>query len=165
MLARKAAEYYVKAYERTVFTSPLKNAPVYSPWPDEVLPRSRTHASVVAYIASAHYADRQPYFRIERQLYRVGVDLPRNCQVSLMRQLEERVAPLVRHLKMEILGSGYVQLDATPINVADPARPGRLREASLWVFCAAWPCTIPTPSLPAYSIARNERPLAVFRLR
>jgi len=31
VLARKAAEYYVKVYERTVFTSPLKTAPVYSP--------------------------------------------------------------------------------------------------------------------------------------
>src|ERR1022692_1195928 len=48
---------------------------------------------------------------------RCGVRLPRNCQVSLMRQLDERVVPLVRHLKMEILGSGYVQLDATAINV------------------------------------------------
>ena len=134
VLARKAAEYYVKVYERTVFTSPLKTAPVYSPRPDEVLPRSRTHASVVAHIACAHFADHQPYFRIEGQLARVGVRLPRNCQVSLMRQLDERVVPLVRHLKMEILGSGYVQLDATAINVADPARPGRLREASLWVY-------------------------------
>jgi len=53
---------------------------------------ARTHASVVAHIACAHYADHLPYFRIERQLARVGVDLPRNCQVSLMRQLEERVA-------------------------------------------------------------------------
>jgi len=99
-----------------------------------VLPRSRTHASVVAHIASAHFADHQPYYRIERQLARVGVRLPRNCQVSLMRQLDERMLPLVRHLQKEILGSGYVQLDATPINVADPTRPGRWREASLWVY-------------------------------
>jgi transposase len=133
VLARQAAEYDVESYERTVFTSPLKTAPVSSPRPEEVLPRSRTPASVVAHIACAHDADHQPYSRIGRQLARAGVDLPRNCQVSLMRQLEERVAPLVRHLNREILASGYVQLDATPINVADPARPGRLREASLWV--------------------------------
>jgi transposase len=137
VLARKAAEYYVKVYERTVFTSPLKTAPVYSRWPDEVLPRSRTHASVVAHIACAHFADHQPYFRIEGQLARVGVRLPRNCQVSLMRQLDERVVPLVRHLKMEILGSGYVQLDATPINIADPARPGRRPHGVMLHIC---PC-------------------------
>ncbi len=45
VLARIAAEYYVKVCERTVFTSPLKTAPVNSPWLDEVLPRSRTHAN------------------------------------------------------------------------------------------------------------------------
>jgi transposase len=134
VLARKPAEYYVKVYERMVFTSPLKTAPVYSPWPMDVLPRSRTHASVVAYLACAHFADHQPYHRIERQLERVGVDLPRNCQVSLMRQLDERMEPLVRQLQREVLGGGYVQLDATPIDLADPQRPGRLREATLWAY-------------------------------
>jgi hypothetical protein len=35
VLVRKAAEYYVKVYERTVFTSPLKTAPIYSPSPGD----------------------------------------------------------------------------------------------------------------------------------
>lgn len=61
-LARKAVEYFVKVYERTVFTSPLKTAPVYPPGPDEVLERSRTDASVVAHIACAHYADHLAFF-------------------------------------------------------------------------------------------------------
>lgn len=135
VLARRPAEYYVKVYERMVFTSEMKTAPVYAPWPVDVLPRSRTHASVVAHIACAHFADHLPYHRIEQQLARVGVDLPRVCQVSLMRQLDERTNPLVRHIKeKEVLGSGYVQLDATPIPVADPDRPGRLQEATLWAY-------------------------------
>jgi len=133
-LARKPAEYYVKVYERVVFTSPAKTAPVYSPWPADVLPRSRMHASVVAYIACAHYADHQPFFRIERQLARVGVDLPRNCQVSLMDQLAERMGPLVRRIGEDIFAEKYVQLDATPIDVADPAHRGELKEAAVWVY-------------------------------
>ena len=56
VLARRAPEYYVKAYERTVFVSPAKTAPAYAPWPSDVLSRSRVHANVVGYIAAAHYS-------------------------------------------------------------------------------------------------------------
>lgn len=136
VLARRPAQYYVKVYERVVFTSPAKTAPVYSPWPSDVLPRSRMHASVVGYIACAHFADHQPYFRIEQQLARVGVELPRNCQVSLMDQLTERTKLLVEQIRRELFAEKYVQLDATPMEVADPARPGKLREAAIWVYRA-----------------------------
>ncbi|HEY3755510.1 MAG TPA: transposase [Opitutaceae bacterium] len=103
------------------------------PWPAEALPRSRMHASVVGYLACAHYADHQPFFRLEQQLARVGV-LPRNCQVSLMDQLAARLGPLVRRIRDELLAENYVQLDATPIEVADPAHRGSLKEAAIWAY-------------------------------
>ena len=59
VLARKPAVYFVKRYERTVFTSPAKTAPVYGPWPQDVLPRSRVHASIVAHIAAMHFCEDQ----------------------------------------------------------------------------------------------------------
>jgi hypothetical protein len=61
VLARRPAVYFVKRYERTVFTSPAKTAPVYAPWPADVLSRSRVHASIVAHIAAAHFCEHQPY--------------------------------------------------------------------------------------------------------
>lgn len=134
VLARRAPQYYVKAYERTVFVSPAKTAPVCSPWPAEVLPRSRVHASVVAHLAAAHYCEHQPFHRIEQQLARTGVSLPRNSQVSLMAQLDRLVAPLLVALKKEVFASGYVHVDATPVDVCDPERPGKVREATLWAY-------------------------------
>ena len=126
VLARKPAEYFVKRYERTVFTSPAKTAPVYGPWPEDVLPRSRVHASIVAHIAAMHFCEHQPYYRLEKHLERLGVDLPRVCQVSLMAQLEERTRPLLPALQAQIFASGYIHLDATPIDMARsvPARGG-----------------------------------------
>lgn len=134
VLARRAPEYYVKAYERVVFVSPAKTAPVYSPWPAEVLPRARVHVSIVAHVAAAHYCEHLPFHRIEQQLARVGVDLPRVCQVSLMAQLDRMVEPLLEAEKKEVFGSGYIQVDATPIDLCDPARPGAVREATLWAY-------------------------------
>lgn len=134
VLARRPAQYYVKRYERTVFVSPARTAPVYGPWPSDVLSRSRVHASVVAHLACAHYADHVPFHRIEQQLARIGVDLPRNCQVSLMQQLDTLVQPLVAAMKADVLGSDYVMLDATPVKVQDPDRPGATREATVWAY-------------------------------
>lgn len=135
VLARRAPVYYVKVYERTVFVSPAKTAPVYSPWPADVLPRSRVHASVIGHIASAHYSEHLPFHRIQQQLARTGVELPRSTQVSLMAQLDRLVEPLLVALKNEVFGSGYLHVDATPIDVCDPQRPGHVREATLWAYC------------------------------
>lgn len=136
VLARRPAVYYVQRYERTVFTSPAKTAPVYAPWPADVLPRARVHASIVAYIAAAHFCEHQPYYRLEKHLARIGVDLPRVCQVSLMAQLDERMQPLVTAIQAQVWASGYVQLDATPIDLCDPSRPGAVRESTLWAYRA-----------------------------
>lgn len=137
VLARKPAEFYVKRYQRTVYVNDAKDAPVATDWPADVLPRARMHVSVLSHIATAHFADHLPYYRIEQQLGRVGVDLPRNCQVSLMAQLDRLVEPLVKALRADVLGSGYVGLDATPIPLLDPARPGSAREATLWAYRGA----------------------------
>jgi len=137
VLARRPAVYYVRRYERTVFTSPAKTAPVYAEWPADVLPRARVHASIVAHIAAEHFCEHQPYHRLEKHLERIGVELPRVCQVSLMAQLNERMEPLVTAIQAQVLASGYIHLDATPIDLYDPDRPGAVRESTLWAYRAA----------------------------
>ena len=51
-----------------------------------------------------------------------------------MRQLDELVAPLMAALNQEVFGGGYVHVDAAPVEVCDPQRPGRVREATLWAY-------------------------------
>ena len=139
VLARKPAVYYVKHYERTVWVSPAKTAPIATPWPADVLSRSGVHASIVAHIAAAHFSEHVPYYRLEQQLARTGVSLARSTQVSLMAQLDTLVAPLVEFLRDMVLASGYVHLDATPVDVCDPARRGEARSATLWAYRARSP--------------------------
>ena len=110
-----------------------------TPWPADVLPRSGVHASIVAHIAAVHFSEHVPYYRLEQQLARTGVSLARSTQVSLMAQLDTLVAPLVEHLRETVLASGYVHVDATPVDVCDPARPGEARSATLWAYRARSP--------------------------
>jgi hypothetical protein len=136
VLARKPAEYYVLRYERTVWVSPAKSKPVYSAWPESVWPRARVHVGLVAHLAAQHYAWHVPFHRLEQQLAQAGLDLPRVCQVSLMRQMDRLVHFLVAAAKREVLQGSYLLLDATPIPLADPSRRGALRESTIWAYQA-----------------------------
>lgn len=131
------ASVVVRRLERNVFVSPGKSAPVYTPWPDEVLARQRVHASVLGHIAAEHYGEHQPYHRMEKKWERSGVRLPRATQVSLMQQLDKMVRPMADAIKCGVMDSGYIQLDPTPVPLCDPTRPGRTVESTVWAYRAA----------------------------
>jgi transposase len=130
------ARVVVRQLERTVFVSAAKSAPVSTPWPEDVFPRSRVHASVFGTIAAEHYCEHAPFARMERKLERSGVRLPRATQVSLMRQLNQMAKPAVDALKAELMQKDYLHLDATPMRLCDPQRPGKTVESTIWGYRA-----------------------------
>lgn len=130
------AQVVVQVLERTVFVSAAKSAPVYTPWPDDVLARQRVHASVLAHLAAEHYSEHQPFNRLEKKLARAGVRLPRATQVACMDKLNELAQPVVAAMKADLMQKDYLHLDATPLRLSDPARPGRTVEATIWGYRA-----------------------------
>jgi hypothetical protein len=131
------ASVVVRVLERNVFVSPDKSAPVYTPWPDDVFPRQRVHASVLGHLGAEHYSEHQPFNRMEKKLERSGVRLPRATQVSLMQQLDKMARPAAEAIKADVMKSGYIQLDPTPVPLRDPARPGGTVESTIWGYRAA----------------------------
>jgi transposase len=131
------AAVVVRVLERNVFVSPGKSAPVYTPWPDDVFARQRVHASVFGHVAAEHYSEHQPFNRMEKKLERSGVRLSRATQVSLMQQLNKMVRPAAEAIRAEVMKSGYLQLDPTPVPLCDPARPGGTVESTVWGYRAA----------------------------
>ena len=136
VLAIIPAKAVVRRYERTVFVSPAKSAPVCTPWPEGIFPRARVDASVLAAVAAEHYGEHQPFNRIAQRLARAGVRLARATQVALMARLDELAAPVVATIKAALLAQDYLHLDATPVPLCDPARPGRTVEATVWGYRA-----------------------------
>lgn len=134
VLARKPAEYYVRVLTRNVFVSEADSAPVYSPWPNGVMPRSRVDASLIASVLTQRFADHQPYYRQCEQLKRLGLELTPNTLMSIARVATDHLEPLYESLRKEVLGSGYVQLDHTPLKLLDRKRPGAARECGAWTY-------------------------------
>ncbi len=83
VLSRVPARYHVRSISRNVFVSPAGEAPVYSPWPKNVMPKSRIDTGVISSLLTGRFADHQPYHRQQGQLARFGVDLAPNTMVSL----------------------------------------------------------------------------------
>lgn len=130
------AAVVIRQLERTWFVSSAKSAPIATPWPDDVFARSRVHASVFGHLAAEHYCEHAPFARIEKKLERAGVRRPRATQVSLMQQLDKMVQPAVAALKTRLMQKDYLHLDATPVRLCDPARPGGTVEATIWGYRA-----------------------------
>jgi hypothetical protein len=43
---------------------------------------------------------------------------------------------VVAAIQTQVWASGYIHLDATPIDLLDPSRPGAARESTLWPYRA-----------------------------
>jgi len=136
VLAIIPASALVQRFERTVFVSEAKSAPVCTPWPEHVFARHRVAASVFGHIAAEHYCEHAPFSRLEKRLARAGVRLPRATQVALMKKLDQTVKPAVDALRERLMKKAYLHLDATPIPLCDPARPGGTVEATVWGYRA-----------------------------
>ena len=91
VLSRVPAQYHVRSISRNVYVSEAGEAPVYSPWPGDVLPRSRIDTGVIAHLLTGRFAYHQPYHRQQGQLARQGVDLAPNTMVSLVKQACEKL--------------------------------------------------------------------------
>ncbi len=136
VLARKPAVFFVREIIRTVFTSPGGDAVNYSPWPEDVLPKSRIDVSLIATILTERFADHQPYHRQCEQFRRHGVDLAPNTQVSLVRQACEKLEPLYQAIIRNTLASGYILMDPTPVPMMSKTKSGSTSEAAIWTYRA-----------------------------
>lgn len=136
VLARKPPEYYVREITRTVFASPGGDAVSYTPWPDDVLPKSRIDVSLIATILTGRFADHQPYHRQCEQLRRHGIDLAPNTMVSLVRQACEKLEPLYQAIVKNTLAHNYIMMDPTPVRLMSAKKIGSAKEAALWTYRA-----------------------------
>jgi len=136
ILRVRRANYFVERYERAVYAGPGKTAPVYTPWPTDILPRQGVHASVVAQVISDRFADHLPYARQCDRFARLGLELTVARLCGWTAHTARVLEPFYRAILKTQLESGYIQYDATPVDVRDPDRKGKTREATLWAMAA-----------------------------
>lgn len=113
----------------------LKDAPA----PLEMIPKSNASASLLAYIATAKYVDALPLYRQESIFNRIGIDLPRQTMARWMIQVGEKLEPLIKLLREELLTSSYLHMDETIVQVLKEDGKKAETNSYMWVQARSGP--------------------------
>jgi transposase len=101
--------------------------------PEQPIPKSNASPGLLAHIAVAKYQDALPLYRMETIFKRLGIHLPRNTQANWMIKGTQLLQPMYNLLNDQLLSSGYIHMDETPVQVLN--EPGKAAESKsyMWV--------------------------------
>ena len=106
---------------------------VTAPMPPQPIPKSLASPGTLAHVAVAKYVDGLPLYRQERQLARIGVELPRSTLAHWMVKAGALVQPLVNLLRDQLLAYDIVCMDETRLQVLKEPGKRPERQSYLWV--------------------------------
>lgn len=110
-------------------------APLVAPAPKRIVTGGFASAGLVAWALTAKYGDHLPLYRQEKMLARWGAPISRQNLSDWVGTATALLEPLVKRMKQDLLQSGYVQVDETPIRCNDPdLRDGKTTPGWLWAL-------------------------------
>jgi transposase len=116
-------------------------APLLAPAPKRIVEGSFASAGLIAWALTAKYADHLPLYRQEKMLARWSNAKPGQTPISRQNLSDwvgaatTQIEPLVKAMKRELLATGYVVADETPIRCNDPdLRDGKTTTGWLWAL-------------------------------
>ncbi|WP_141730848.1 IS66 family transposase [Oligoflexus tunisiensis] len=101
--------------------------------PPQPIPKSMASPGLLAFVATAKYADGMPLYRQEGILQRIGCDIPRTTLASWMIRCGELVKPLIDLLREKMLEAPLVQCDETPVQVLKVPGKKPTSKSFMWV--------------------------------
>jgi transposase len=103
--------------------------------PARLIEKGLPGVGLLVHILLSRFEDHQPYYRLEKIFReRHGVPLARQSLVDWTEQTATWLQPIVRHMKVELFDTQYIQLDESPMRYLDRERPGRSGQGYLWGY-------------------------------
>ena len=154
------AQFKVKVIRRPRYgCRACEGAVVQAPAPARIVDGGMPTEAVVAHVVISKYLDHLPLYR-QAQIYsRQGIDLDRSTLANWVGRAAWWLKPLHERLLAEIVASGKIFADDTPVPVLDPGR-GRTKTGRLWAYARddrPWQGTDPPAVAYVYSEDRRHR--------
>ncbi len=134
-LARKPEQFYILEYVRPKYAS--KSAPELgvkvASLPDAIIERSPADESLLAYILTAKFVDHLPLNRLVEILGRSDVRISRQTLSKWVLTLGDALSPLYDAMRAEVLASGTIFVDETPIRLQVKGQK-RCQQAYMWIY-------------------------------
>jgi transposase len=110
---------------------------VVAPVPERIIPKSLVSDQIIINTTVAKYCDALPLYRQSASLKRdTGLNICRSTMDGWVMQVGEFLLPVVRHMRVELLGGSYIQADETPVGVQMHDKRGKNHQAYLWQYGA-----------------------------
>ena len=108
----------------------IKIAPV----PPQIVPKGIASAGLLAHILTGKFADALPFYRQEKQLARLGVEIGRATMCNWTMKAAKACEPLLELLTQEIRSGPLINIDETTVQVL--REPGRspTTKSYMWIF-------------------------------
>jgi transposase len=134
VLEYQPGELYVKQYKRVKYARPGNAGILIGELPSRPLPKTMAGEGLLAQIVIDKYVDHLPLYRQMQRFERAGVRLPYSTLTEWVSATCELITPLFNALKAEVLQSGYLHADETPIKVIDKDKKGETHRGYYWVY-------------------------------
>ena len=127
---------FVREYVRPVYACPneCEGQIVVAKNPASPIEKGLPGPGLLAHIAVSKYADHLPLNRMEGILSRHGVAISRSTMADWMAEGAHLVTTLVGEMKRQVLLSGVIHTDDTPVTVQDPKGKAKPHTGRIWVY-------------------------------
>jgi len=102
--------------------------------PVQLIPKSIATAGLLAHLLVSKFEDALPFYRQEKILARMGIELGRATMCNWAVKVAERVEPLMSLLQHEIRSGPLINIDETPLQVLNEAGRSNTSKSYMWVY-------------------------------
>jgi transposase len=134
VLEYQPGELYVKQYRRVKYARPDNSGVLIGQLPSRPLEKAMAGEGLLSQIVIDKFVDHLPLHRQMQRFERSGVKLAYSTLTDWVSNTCELISPLFEALKKEVLASGYLHADETPIKVLDKDKKGQTHRGFYWVY-------------------------------
>jgi transposase len=134
VLEWEPGELFVKKYIRPKYAKPQGDGVLIGKLPSRPLEKAMAGPGLLSQIVIDKYVDHLPLHRQMQRFERNGVKLPYSTLTDWVSATCSLIEPLYEALKKEVLKSGYLHADETPIKVMSKEKKGETHRGYYWVY-------------------------------
>jgi transposase len=134
VLEYEPGELYVKQYKRIKYAKPGNAGVLIGELPSRPIQKAMAGEGLLAQIIIDKYVDHLPLYRQMQRFERGGVKLSYSTLSDWVSGTCKLITPLFEALKADVLSSGYLHADETPIRVLDKDKKGETHRGFFWVY-------------------------------
>jgi transposase len=102
--------------------------------PPQMIPKSIATPGLLAHIIVSKFEDALPFYRQEKILQRMGVDLPRSTLCNWAVKVADGIEPIMKLLQDEMRSGPLINIDETPVQVLKEPGRSNTSKSYMWVY-------------------------------